>query len=958
MNRKKNSGIEVAIIFGTIINLFNCKAVSKESYISFEATKGKFAIAESGKPIPIYASSIDFPGVLRAAIDLQSDIEKVTNSKPSFTLDEITPSRSIILIGSLQKSPLINNLIKNKKLDTTNLSGRWEAFLIQIVKNPVPGVEQALVITGSDKRGTIYGIYDLSEQIGVSPWYWWADVPVRHHDNITFIPDRYLSEGPAVKYRGIFINDEKPCLIGWAQEKFGDLNHKFYENVFELILRMKGNYLWPAMWDNAFNDDDSLNEKLADEYGVVMGTSHHEPMMRAQLEWKHYGKGPWNYETNDSVLREFWRNGIRRMDNYESIITIGMRGDGDMPMSDESNIVLLEKIVKDQRNIIKEVTGKDPSAYPQIWALYKEVQDYYDKGMRVPDDVTLLLCDDNWGNIRKLPNLGEKKRKGGYGIYYHFDYVGDPRNYKWLNTNQIERVWEQMHLAYEYNARQIWIVNVGDIKPMEFPLQFFMDYAWKPENWPADKLPQYYESWTEEQFGEKYSSEIAGILSRYTKYNSLRKPELLSSETYSLINYLEFETVVNDYKNLKKEADRIYNSLPAEYKDAYFELVLHPVEACSNLNELYYFTGKNQMYAKQGRALTNALADSVKKLFTRDSLISDYYNNKLANGKWHHMMDQTHIGYTYWQQPPVNTMPKVKTIVVPDKAEMAVAIEGSEAFWPKNTAKAVLPGFNRYQQQSHYIEIFNRGSKSYNYSVKSEKDYLKIQGQKGTIDKEERIWITVDWQKTPKGTELIPITIDGPDKTATVYADIDNTAEPSTDKVSGFMENNGYVSMEAEHFSKAMVSSEIKWLIISNLGRTGSGVTPIPVTSKSQEVTGNSPHLEYSIFYKDTGIAKVHAYFSPTLAFNANVGLKFGISFDDEKSQIVNINSDQSVHHWRIIVAGNINIITTQHRIKTPGKHILKYWMVDPGIVLQKIVIDTGGEKPSYLGPPESYYLK
>ena len=322
------------------------------------------------------------------------------------------------------------------------------------------------------------------------------------------------------------------------------------------------------MWGRAFYDDDSLNPKLADEYGVVISTSHHEPMMRAHVEWQRYGSGPWNYEKNENALKDLWRKGIERMNGYESVITLAMRGDGDEAMSPDANVELLEKIVKEQREIIKDVMKKEIEDVPQVWALYKEVQEYYDKGMRVPDDVTILLCDDNWGNIRKLPKLnveqseipprGEKPRKGGYGIYYHFDYVGGPRNYKWLNTNQIERVWEQMHLAYEYGADRIWIVNVGDIKPMEFPIDFFLDYAWNPEKYPAESLFEYYRSWAEEQFGKEYSDEIADIISKYTKYNSRRKPELLSPETYSLINYREAETVVLDYNQLLEKANKIY----------------------------------------------------------------------------------------------------------------------------------------------------------------------------------------------------------------------------------------------------------------------------------------------------------------------------------------------------------------------------------------------------------------
>lgn len=408
-----------------------------QAYIANAAGPGRFALSVAGRSAPLVASSNDYAGVLRAAKSLRADIGRVTGAEPGVS-NEVPAAPAVVLVGTIGRSPLIDRLVAEQKLDVSGIAGRWESFLLQVVDQPLAGVERALVIAGSDKRGTIYGIYDLSSQIGVSPWYWWADVPVRRETQLYVLPGRHTQGEPAVKYRGFFINDEAPALSGWTRAKFGGFNHKLYEHVFELLLRMKGNYLWPAMWGNAFYDDDPLNPQLADEYGVVIGTSHHEPLMRAHDEWRRYGKGTWNYQANEAVLRDFWRASIKRMGTYESIVTVGMRGDGDEPMSEDRNIALLEKIVADQREILADVTGKAASATPQIWALYKEVQDYYDRGMRVPDDVTLLFADDNWGNIRRLPKAGDPPRAGGYGVYYHLDYVGGPRNYKWLNTNQIE----------------------------------------------------------------------------------------------------------------------------------------------------------------------------------------------------------------------------------------------------------------------------------------------------------------------------------------------------------------------------------------------------------------------------------------------------------------------------------------------------------------------------------------
>lgn len=594
----------------------------------------------------IYVDKNDFPVVQKSAELLSRDIEKVTGRKVPVVNAPVRGNR--IVIGSAEKSEEVKSLIKAGEI---SLSGDWEEYRIRAVKDK-------LVIAGSDRRGTAFGVFELSRQIGVSPWYWWADVPVKEKKHLYLHPETNISDSPKVKYRGIFINDEAPALSGWSREKFGGFNSKFYAHVFELMLRLKSNYIWPAMWGSAYYDDDSLNVQLADDYAIVIGTSHHEPMNRAHDEWRRYGSGAWNYEKNRENLQKFWQEGMKRATN-EKITTIGMRGDGDEPMSRETATGLLENIVSDQRKIIEDVSGKPASETPQMWALYKEVQDYYDKGMRVPDDVTLLLCDDNWGNIRKLPAAGAPPRKGGYGIYYHYDYVGGPRNHKWLNNTQLIRVWEQMNLAYRHGVKDIWIVNVGDIKPMEYPISFWCDLAWNPDRIQAGDVRAYTQNWAAEQFGSAYAADVADILTRYTKYNSRRKPELLDARTYSLENYNEFEQVTREYAGLLEKAETLLHRLPKKYHDAYFQLALHPVKAMANLYDLYYHTALNHRAFQKKDLRANAYADAVKTAFKKDSLITLEYHS-LKDGKWNHMMSQTHIGYTSWQEPRFNKMPEVK----------------------------------------------------------------------------------------------------------------------------------------------------------------------------------------------------------------------------------------------------------------------------------------------------------
>jgi hypothetical protein len=826
---------------------------------------GSFSLVQGSNTASVYVDEADFETVKKTVSLFQQDIEMVTGKKPAIIHSLTGAEKNIIIIGTIEKSALIHQLIKEKKINIDSIAGEWEACQVQTIAHPFKGIENALVITGSDRRGAAYGVFELSKQIGVSPWYWWADVPVKKKTSLYIKQTKPVSDAPKVKYRGIFINDEAPALSGWSKEKFGGFNHAFYSRVFELILRLKGNYLWPAMWGNAFYDDDSLNIKAADEYGIVIGTSHHEPLTRAHDEWKRYGKGAWDYDSNEVRLKEFWKLGMQRATN-EKIVSVGMRGDGDKPMSRETATSLLERIVKDQRQIIEDVTHKPASETPQLWALYKEVQDYYDKGMRVPDDVTLLLCDDNWGNLRKLPALNAAPRKGGYGIYYHFDYVGDPRNYKWLNTNPIPRVWEQMHLAYAHNVKDIWIVNVGDIKPMEFPISFWCDYAWNPDRIDATDIKSYTENWCAAQFGKDHAVEIAGILATYAKYNGRRKPELLNEETYNPRNYGEAQTVTNDYDKLVKRAEKINDALPAEYKDAFFELVLHPVKACANLQDMYTAVAENHLAAAHGYLYANKMADKVKQLYENDSLITLQYHT-IAKGKWNHMMSQTHIGYTYWQQPNVQKMPEVKYI---------------------------KPDTNFAKTKTVVVED------------------VKIES-------------------------------------------IEADSEPDDKNKNIFHETDGYLSIEAADYTKAINNNGITWKVLPDLGRTGSAVTTFPVTSANQIPGGNSPQLQYAFYCYDSGTVKLQLYFSPTLNFNNDEGLKYAVSVDDETPQIIILNKeDNKPAIWSKWVADNIIIKTTTHSISTPGKHVLKYWMVSPAVVLQKLVVDFGGVKESYLGPPET----
>jgi hypothetical protein len=962
----------------------NAHAIGQEAYVQNRATPGSFPIVQGARAAAIFVDPADWPGVIRAAKDLQADILRVTgrNTTVSANLNQLAGKP--IIIGTIGKSDGIRRLVQSGKIDIKQIEGKWESFFLQVVQNPFPGIPSALVIAGSDKRATIYGIYDLCEQMGVSPLRWWADVPVRHKDALYIKPGKYLQGAPSVKYRGIFLNDESPDLSGWVSHTFGTVplsenppipanvanyNHEFYSRIFEVILRMKGNYLWPAMWNNAFNEDDAENARLADEYGIVMGTSHQEPMLRAQKEWdRRFQKtlGSWNYYKNPNVLQDFWRNGLRRNKSYESILTVGLRGANDTPMipggTVAQSMALLEDIVGVQRKMIAEEINPNVAAVPQAWCLYKEVQEYYNAGLRVPDDVTLLWADDNWGNIRRLPTESERARSGGAGIYYHFDYVGGPRNYKWVNTISLPSVWEQMTRAKEYGADRIWIVNVGHFKHVLFPTEFFLQLGWNTNRWTNKNLGEYTRLWADREFGPRYADAIADVVDKYTKYNARRKPELLSPTTYSLTDYREAERIVDDFNAIRAEAEKIYASLPPTVRDAFYELVLFPVKACAQVQELYVAAGKNSLYARQGRATANDLADRVQELFDADAKLMNHYNQTFAGGKWSHFMDQVHIGYTIWQDPPSNVMPQVTRIELPPSASMGVSIEGSSSVWPGDSDAPRLPLFDAFNRQRYYVDVFNRGQSPFAYTAKPSEPWILVSMNQGNIEKERRLWISVDWKSVPKGLHegILRISRSG-GESVEIKVPIANPVSPTRETLKGFMAGAGYIAMEAEHYTRNLPAPQARWEKIEGYGKTLSAMTILPMKSKSVSPPENSPCLEYELYVPSPGKVEVVAIVAPTLNFVPGQGLRLAVSFDEETPRILDIlpkdfDARNGNREWEDSVRNASRTIRSMHELAKAGTHTLKIWMVDPAVVLQRIMVDLGGLKTSYLGAPESYY--
>ena len=659
-----------------------------DTFITFQSAQGTLQLRD----VSISYTDGEHSCVQIAAANLQRDFEQVTGVKPQRGGNDAR-----VVIGTVGSNPQIDQWVKQGLLK--DLKGKTEKYIIKTIG-------KQLVIAGSDKRGTVYGIYELSRQIGVSPWYYWADVPVVKHPELYVKEGEYTDGEPAVRYRGLFLNDEAPCLTTWVKNTFGTNygGHQFYEKVFELILRLKGNYLWPAMWGWAFYADDPENLKTADKMGVMMGTSHHEPMARNHQEYARdrKGWGAWNYSTNKENLDRFFREGVERMKGTDDIVTIGMRGDGDEAMGNGTDTKLLETIIDNQRRIIKEVTKRPAKETPQIWALYKEVQDYYDAGLRVPDDVTVLLCDDNWGNVRRLPTAEEQKRKGGWGLYYHVDYVGAPRNTKWINVTPIQNMWEQLQLAYNGGIQKLWILNVGDLKPMEYPIQLFMDMAWNPNKYKVDNLLCHTYEFCAESFGEDQACEASQILNLVSKYNGRITSEMLDASAYTTD---EFAQVVGEYQALEVRALRQFITLKPEARDAYRQIILFPVQAMGAVYEMYYAQAMNLKLAALGDPEANCWAERCRQAFKRDSLLNLQYNKEIAGGKWDGMMIQKHISYRTWNDNfPADVVPMLKKVETSAQgptfspADGYISIEAEHTYSRENASQAqwtVIPFMGR-----------------------------------------------------------------------------------------------------------------------------------------------------------------------------------------------------------------------------------------------------------------------
>lgn len=977
--------VSLLLLFAFIVTGTSGYSVSAQtSNIKSMATDPKMvSIVSGGKAAAIYIDQKgeDYDGLSIIAKSFAEDVNLVTGILPEVVTDSSKLSDIAIIAGSIGNNAVIDNLISTGKLDVSSINGKWECYKIQVVNNPVSGVNKAIVVVGSDKRGTIYGIYHISEMIGVSPWVYWGDVIPKKQSELTFSDEELnlTSKEPSVKYRGIFLNDEAPSLSSWVKNKFGDYNENFYNKVFELILRLKGNYLWPAMWSNNFSEDGKSNKfanaESADAYGIVMGTSHHEPMCRAGVEWqriyKNYSNSnAWDFAKNKEAITKFWDDGIKRNQKFENLITLGMRGENDSSLkgTDQENINNLKNVITTQKDILKKY-GLEKN--PQVLTLYKEVEKFWYGTAQTPglntwdvlDDVTIMLAEDNYTNVRTLPSKDEKDREAGWGMYYHVDYNGAPRGYMWVNTVPISKIWEQMSMAYDYGVDRIWIVNVGDLKPMELPASYFLDLAYDFDKWGTDginKTEEYTRQWVKQQFGsvadDSTITGIAKVLSDYTALNDRRRPESIAFNTYSFINYNEGQRVLAQVSDLEKRAQLYYDKLPAEYKDAYYQLVYYPAVASANVHKMQIYTGLNKFYTIYGSALTNTYAKLAIKAIDTDKQMQNYYNNTMSGGKWRGMMSQVHVGYKSWDIKGA-AYPTVYEIQLDKSASMLVNVQGSQAFY--NSGAVDLPVFTSTEKETYTVSISNAGTKKFAYKVKTSADWIKVSSKKGNVTDGVTLKVSIDWSKVPK-TKSGVITITGAkyEVEVNVSAKVINTKDfPKYT----FVEAHDVVSINAEHFANKVAKSNVEWKVIENYGKYTAGLKMYPTTVSFNNIA-DAPYIEYSVYVDEDSDYTLTTYTAPTNKVSPTSKLRYAVAFDKETPQTVDthpsnyVAGEWSSPSWSKGVMDNIHIMTTTHKLKK-GLHTLRFYGVDAAIVLEKLVLSNKPIEYSYFGPEESYYV-
>lgn len=946
-------------------------------------TKYAFTLASPRQTAAILYDASDAAVVKRAAELFAADVEAVTGRRPQVTsaTGETGPA---VIVGTVGGSALIRRLSEAGKIDTAPLEGAWERYLIQTVANPLPGIRKALVIAGSDRRGAAYGLFTLSELIGVSPWYWWADVPVKKHAALHVDAPPTYSQTPSVRYRGIFLNDEDWGLTPWASQTFeperGNIGPRTYAKVCELLLRLKANYLAPAMHpvSTSFNQIPE-NKLVADTFAIVMGSTHCEPLLlNTASEWDTQTMGPWNYDKNKEGINRVLTQRVRENSPYENVYTLALRGLHDGAMSTtlpmHEKVRMLQQALLDQRQILAENIDRPVETVPQAFTPYKEVLEIYSNGLELPDDVTIVWPDDNYGYMKRLSGVREQRRTGRSGVYYHVSYLGVPHSYLWFSTTPPSLMYEELRKAYDTTADRLWLLNCGDLKGSEMQVSLFLDMAWDIGRFTADNVVTYPARWLAGIFGEAYYDRLEAMTREHLRLAFPRKPEYmgwgyhwnrfdhnceqLTDTDFSFTNYDEAPRRLEAYRKLGARAEALLHEIGDEARPAFYQLVYYPLRGAELMNRMTLGGQRNRWYARQGRAATNAVRDEVQRCYDSLQVITRGYNS-LLGGKWNHMMSmrQNYDGVSAYFN-----LPHLATHDAAGAPRLALQVAGEDVTGAR--AFHALPAFDNYLRRTYPVEIYNRGGGTLAWTAHASEPWVVLSKSAGKTADEERITVGIDWEKAPSGNAVpAQIVFRAGEQSEKVLVSLFNPTVPSRAELRGiYVENNGCVSIPAAGCHRVRENDRIKITAVEDLGiegpalQLGDPTAPLQIF-RSRDV----PCAEYDFYAFDAGSVDVYTYVLPTFPLhadrdfrigeNTNTDTKYSVQIDDGALATPSSSHVEYAQVWFESVLRNCAVNKSTLHIDKPGRHTLRIRVGDPGIVLQKIVLDFGGMKRSYLGP-------
>jgi hypothetical protein len=950
-----------------VLSVFFCSAHAATFDLVTPSTKVMIVYANDDKKLNSIVANL-----------LAQDIERVSGYLPRVSTDISGASGNVIVIGTIG-SALIKG-ISGKY--SGNLNGRWETYTYSVVKKLNKKIDNALVIAGSDIRGTAYGVFGISEKIGVSPWYWWADVAPVRKASLSIRIDNFTSEAPDVQYRGIFINDEDWGLQPWAAKTFepetNDIGPKTYAKVFELLLRLKANLIWPAMHPStkAFYHYPG-NKQVAADYEIVVGSSHAEPMLRNNVDEWDKKRGDFNYVTNKAEVLNYWEVRVKESAVNNVMFTLGMRGihDGKMEgvKTTKEAVPLIETILKDQRNLIGEHVNRDLTKVPQALTVYKEVLDIYEEGLKVPEDITLIWPDDNYGYIHRLANEEESSRSGGTGVYYHASYWGRPHDYLWLSSTHPALIRTEMTKAYEMNARKVWVLNVGDIKPLEYNIELFLDMAYNIKPFTSsDYSREHLQEWASAVFGQDNAPAISDVLWEYYQLAFERRPEFMGwsgVEPVTPVAFTEYhhtrygdeaQNRIDRYDRLQKAAAAIAPNIPPFKMDAFYQLVLYPVTGASLMNKKYLYRDKAALYAKEGRLSARyyyKLANS-----SHDEIVKEtrYYNETLAKGKWNGMMSMKP------RDLPVFSPPELDLAVADVAPLFAVSPEGADLSASPSAGvnqRLRLPAYNRYSGSKYFLDVYLTKEADVKYEILPSADWIKLSEKEGMLSSadghsQHRIWVQIDWSKVPADK-----TVSGTLKVksqATEYAvelTVDNRNNAALRNFKGFIGSDGYVSMHASSFTRSRNTGNRAWELTEGIGSERKMLESRPFTATvdtSRAAILRNPLVEYEFYSFSTSPASVYVYTLPTFPLNNHYEVRYAVQVDDGPLEVINFKTVGRTDEWKRNVLTNQAVKSVHIPELKSGKHKLTIYMMDPGVVLDKIFISLDQKKLPYSDTQET----